>query len=92
MCHKIQGSDDENNDHEEEEGNEAVITETAFGDLRDHVMAGVQENHSYLLLPCWSQDICEHFIIDTVDITAKGKALYISRLENFQKQCCCCPI
>ena len=97
---------------EEEEDGEAVITETAFGELRDHVMASVQPNHpiscyeSYNLCHLMSKsklslfavpmlnDIyeLEHFIIDTDDITAKRKAPYISRLENFLKQCSCCEI
>ena len=37
-------------------------------------------------------DICEHFVIDTDDITTKRKAPYISRLENFLKQCSCYQI
>ena len=96
---------------EEEEDGEAVITETAFGEQRDHVMASKQTNHpicyeSYNLCHFMSKsklssfavpmlkDICEleHFVIDTDDITAKRKARYISRLENFLKQCSCCQI
>ena len=94
---------------EEEENDEAVMTETAFGELRDHVMASVQLNHpiyyeSYNLCHLMSKsklslfaitmlkDICEHFVIDTEDITAKRKAPYILRLENFLKQCSCCQI
>ena len=33
------------------------------------------------------KDICEYFLINTEDITTKRKAPYISRLENFLKQC-----
>ena len=94
---------------EEEEDDEAVITETAFGELRDHVIASVQPNHpicyeGYNLCHLLSKsklssfaiamlkDICEHFVIDTEDITAMRKAPYISRLENFLKQCSCCQI
>ena len=91
---------------EEEEDGEAVNIETAFCELRDHVMANVQPTHpicfqSYNLchmmpnskLSSFSitmlKDICEYFLIDTEDITTKRKAPYISRLENFLKQCSC---
>ena len=93
-------------DEEEEEDGEAVNIETAFCELRDHVMANVQPTHpicfqSYNLCHMMSnsklssfsitmlKDICEYFLIDTEDITTKRKALYISRLENFLKQCSC---
>ena len=93
-------------DEEEEEDGEAVNIETAFCELRDHVMANVQPTHpicfqSYNLCHMMSnsklssfsitmlKDICEYFLIDTEDITTKRKAPYISRLENFLKQCSC---
>ena len=91
---------------EEEEDGEAVNIETAFCELRDHVMANVQPTHpicfhSYNLCHKMSnsklssfsitmlKDICEYFLIDTEDITTTRKAPYISRLENFLKQCSC---
>ena len=91
---------------EEEEDGEAVNIETAFCELRGHVMANVQPTHpicfqSYNLCHMMSnsklssfsitmlKDICEYFLIDTEDITTKRKAPYISRLENFLKQCSC---
>lgn len=96
-------------EEEDEEDVKAVINETAFGELRDHVMVTVQPNHpicyeSYNLCHLMSKsklssfaitmlkDICEHFAIDTDDITAKRKAPYVSRLENFLNQCSCCQI
>lgn len=33
------------------------------------------------------KDICEHFVIEKEDLTAKRKTPYISRLENFLEQC-----
>lgn len=93
-------------EEEEEEDGEAVNIETAYGELRDHVMASVQPTNpicfqSYNLCHMISnsklssfsitmlKDICEYFLIDAEDITTKRKAPYISRLENFLKQCSC---
>ena len=91
---------------EEEEDGEAVKIETAFCELRDHVMANVQSTHPICFQSCnlchmmsnsklssfsvtMLKDICEYFLIDTEDITTKRKVPYISRLENFLKQCSC---
>ena len=78
---------------------------TAKRSISVHVTTSVQPNHpsaTIFVTGCPSPSChlcnyhaeapCEHFVIGTDDITSKRKAPYISRLENFLKQCTCCQI